>query len=121
MARSITILCIKCHHAECHDLFIVTLNVLVFSVVMLNVVAPGYIYLIRVEVTDADRHSSLSRSVIFNSRDKFYDTGSNSVQLLPQDVISHYVDGGTTLDRIDIEIIVLVTIVCCLFKFVCCC
>ncbi len=37
MTVSITTFCINCHYAECRDLFIVLLNV-ILSVIMLNVV-----------------------------------------------------------------------------------
>jgi hypothetical protein len=40
MAVSITTLYIECHYAECHDLFIVILNVIILIDVNLNVVAP---------------------------------------------------------------------------------
>jgi hypothetical protein len=42
MTLSITALCAVCHYAACRDLFIVMLNVVMFSVGMLNVVAPHY-------------------------------------------------------------------------------
>jgi hypothetical protein len=45
MTVSITTFCIKCHYAECRDLFIVLLNVILsvimLNVVMLSVVAPS--------------------------------------------------------------------------------
>ncbi len=44
---------IQCHYAEYHDLFIVMPNVIMLSVVMLNVVVPY--------CSGWDKHSSLSR------------------------------------------------------------
>jgi hypothetical protein len=43
MALNTTTHYIRCHHAECHTLFIVMLNVMpsvVMNIVMLNVIAP---------------------------------------------------------------------------------
>jgi hypothetical protein len=40
MTFSITTFCIKCHYAECRNLFIVILNVSVLSVVALSVAGP---------------------------------------------------------------------------------
>jgi hypothetical protein len=44
VTRSITALCIKCHYAECRDLFVmlnaVMLSIVLLSVVLLSVVAP---------------------------------------------------------------------------------
>ncbi len=36
-------LCIKCHFAECHDLFIVMLNVVMLSAIGLNVIVMSII------------------------------------------------------------------------------
>ncbi len=40
MTVSITTFCIKCRYAECRDLFIDVLNVVMLSVVMLSIMAP---------------------------------------------------------------------------------
>jgi hypothetical protein len=38
MRVSLTTFCIKCHYAECRDLFIVMMNVIMLSVIMLSVI-----------------------------------------------------------------------------------
>ncbi len=43
--HSALILCIKCHCAECHLLFIVFLNDVMLCVIMLNVLMPSVILL----------------------------------------------------------------------------
>ncbi len=51
MTLRITTIChyAECRYAECHDFFIVMLNVIIGSVIMLNVVAPA----------NGDKHPSL--------------------------------------------------------------
>ncbi len=41
MTHRIRALCIECHYAEWHDLFIVMLNIIILSVVLLSFVAPS--------------------------------------------------------------------------------
>ncbi len=41
MTLSKTALCIACHYAQCHDLFILILNVVMLSVIMLSVILPN--------------------------------------------------------------------------------